>query len=105
MEAVYEGVEREALTVRDRLEKSGADPDNRRDLVVLAARLIEENERLAGGKREKKGEGLKKGSRHKSKSEACLTSERRDKSEERLNRSFSYRQVDDIPSESSGEED
>ena len=66
----------------------------------MAAKLIEENERLAGGKRGKKGEGLKK-----SKSEACLTKNKRDISGERLTRSSSYRQVDDIPSESSGEED
>ena len=103
MEAVYEGVEREALAVRDRLEKSGADPDNRRDLVVLAARLIEENEKLIGGKRGKKGKGLKVESR--SKSEACLSGNRRDVSEERLTKSSSYRQVNDITSESSGEEE
>ena len=52
MKIVYEGVESEALTVREMLEKTGADPDSRRELVVLAAQLIKVNEQLIQEKEE-----------------------------------------------------
>ena len=52
MKIVYEGVESEALTVREMLEKTGADPDSRRELVVLAAQLIKVNEQLIEEKEE-----------------------------------------------------
>ena len=52
MKIVYEGVESEALKVREMLEKTGADPDSRRELVVLAAQLIRVNEQLIGEKEE-----------------------------------------------------
>ena len=59
MKVVYEGVEEEALTVRDMLEKTGADPDSRRELVILAAQLIKVNEQLIGEKEEESKKHVK----------------------------------------------
>ena len=101
MKIVYEGVEQEALTVRDMLEKTGANPDSRRELVVLAAQLIKVNEQLIEEKEEESKKHVRehKEARARSKSEASTSrsrsskSSRRDKSHERQSKRPSHRQT------------
>ena len=85
MKIVYEGVEEEALRVREMLEKTGADPDSRRELVVLAAQLISVNEQLIGEKEEESKKHVRehKEARARSKSEAGSSRSRSSKSSKR----------------------
>ena len=101
MKIVYEGVEEEALTVRDMLEKTGANLDSRRELVVLAAQLIKVNEQLIEEKEEESKKHVRdhKEARSRSKSEAGSSrsrsskSSKREKSHERQSRRPSSRQT------------
>ena len=113
MKIVYEGVEEEALAVRDMLEKTGADPDSRRELVVLAAQLIKVNKQLIGEKEEEseKKEKKHKEERGRSRSEACSSRSRRDESsrgkgdKDKHSKKSSFRQARGAISSASEEED
>ena len=85
MKIVYEGVEEEALAVRDMLEKTGADPDSRRELVVLAAQLIKVNKQLIEEKEDEPDnkKTRQKEERGRSRSEASSSRSRRDDSKKR----------------------
>ena len=85
MKIVYEGVEKEALVVRDMLEKTGVDPDSRRELVVLAAQLIEVNEQLIVEKEEETEKHMRdhKEAKSRSRSEVDYNRNRRDASSKR----------------------
>ena len=107
MKLVYEGVEKEALTVREMMEKTGADPDDRRDLVLLAAQLIDVNQKLIQEKQEE-GKGEWRG---RSRSEASGSRSRIDSNSKRvmstgtLTKKSSFRQERHVTHSSSGEED
>ena len=113
MKIVYEGVEEEALAVRDMLEKTGADPDSRRELVVLAAQLIKVNKQLIGEKEEEseKKEKKHKEERGRSRSEVCSSRSRRDESsrgkgdKDKKSKKSSFRQARGAVSSASEEED
>ena len=112
MKIVYEGVEKEALVVRDMLEKTGADPDSRRELVVLAAQLIEVNEQLIGEKEEESKEHVReyKGARNRSRSMADSSRSKREEDKKRAKSSSarsrrpSFRQARETESSSAGED-
>ena len=110
MKIVYEGVEGEALTVRDMLEKTGADPDSRRELVILAAQLIKVNEQLIGEKEEESEKHVRdhKEAMVRSKSEANISrgrhSSRRKRSKERHSKRPSSCQTRGAASSASDEE-
>ena len=99
----YEGAEKEALAVRDVLEKTGADPDSRKELVVLAAQLMDENEQLKGEKGETKSRKRSKSRSERSGSRTDGSSKRQE-SRDRSFKHYSSRQVKGIIS-SSGEDD
>ena len=112
MKIVYEGVEKEALTVRDMLEKTGADPDSRRELVVLAAQLIEVNEQLICEKEEESRKHVRdyKGAKNRSRSMADSSRNKKDEERKRAKSSgsrsskSSFRQVRETESSSAGED-
>ena len=112
MKIVYEGVEKEALTVRDMLEKTGADPDSRRELVVLAAQLIEVNEQLIVEKEEESRQHVRdyKGAKYRSRSLAENSRDKHDVEKKRAKSSAgrsrrpSFRQVRGTESSSAGED-
>ena len=112
MKIVYEGVEKEALTVRDMLEKTGADPDSRRELVVLAAQLIEVNEQLICEKEEESRKHVRdyKGAKNRSRSMADSSRSKKDEERKRAKSSgsrssrSSFRQVRASESSSAGED-
>ena len=103
--------------MRDALEKTGADPDSRRELVVLAAQLINVNEQLIEEKRGEMKDHVRQHEKARARSKSrpgrsssCRDgrredSSKRDESRERLSRRLSFHQVRGVASSASDEED
>ena len=94
------------------LEKTGADPDSRRELVVLAAQLIEVNEQLIGEKEEESRKHVRDHKGAKNRSRSMVDNNRthdgvdkkRAKSTDTRSRRLSFRQARETESLSAGED-